>query len=249
MIRADKLLAIGLLVFGAVVLRAEITLVDTNSDIWESNQSTTEVAPPAGMQDDDVLVLGFCKDDNPSVTCTSDGLTLIDSGSWSGGTQCNGSLWYRVITDAGSEPSTYTCTHDEEQGTYITALLRGVDTGTPLDVANSEYRGNNDITPAHPGVTTVTDCAWIFMVECTGDTGSSPVDHPSGSTERLDLDNTSGNGAENAMADFVQVDFGATGDQEWTGLDTGAETVLHLQAFRPATADCTGPAGRTRRMF
>lgn len=227
---------------------AEITLVGTELTNFESGNVTThEVTPPAGMADNDVLVVFVSKDDNPSTDCTPDGLILIDSDSWSGGGQMNASLWYKVISDAGSEPSTYTCNHDSEQGNTIATILRGVDNTTPLDVANSIYAGNNDSTPEHPTVTTVTDCAWVYLALGMGTVINSPVTHPGGSTERIDYDSIANSSGEIAQADFVQTSLGATGAQEWTSLDVGVESVLILQAFRPVTADCS--AGPTRRLM
>ncbi len=249
MIRRFVLLALLLVAAPAF---GGITVVRVEAILDESNQTTTEVEPDSTdslLADDDVIVLAFCKDDNPSVNCTADGFVIIDEGSWSGGGQLNASLWSKVVTNAAGEPDTYTCTHDSEMTAYVTLILRGVEPTDQFSGASTEYMGNNDSTPEHPEVTTADDCAFVVASFCQGQIIQSPVTHPSGTDERADIDATNNSAVELALATFVQTSLGGTGVQEWTTSNVDMESGLHMQAFRPAVEDCSAPAGRDRRQF
>ena len=72
----------------------------------------------------------------------------------------------KVITDAATEPSTYTFRRSGNSATdniaAIVVRVRGADTTTPEDATPTASQGSNDFTPAGVNIDTATDGALIL---------------------------------------------------------------------------------------
>ncbi|MDQ3222387.1 MAG: hypothetical protein M3Q75_02790, partial [Gemmatimonadota bacterium] len=192
---------------------------------------------PTGLADGDVLVMAVGQNGGSTPTAPS-GWTLF----WSGVTQANpkGYAYYKVITGAAGEPSTYDWTLSAAI-THSAGLIRlvGVDTTTPLDVESSP--GTNTVAPyTVPGITTVTAGAYLLgAITLNSSNVANTTDSPAGWVELWEL-----GGKRSSADEIVQAAAGATGDLTWT--TTGSTTTpwtAVLAAFRPAIAGGGGGTG------
>lgn len=128
----------------------------------------------------DVLlaVVGAAEADQTAFACS--GWTVVPS-SYSeaaGGADRASALLYKVITNAGGEPSSYTFTRTGDATTIAQGVLilqtRGISTVTPLDASVVVADIQNDMTPDAPDITTATSGALIITTQvCVNEGGSS----------------------------------------------------------------------------
>jgi hypothetical protein len=103
------------------------------------------------------------------------GMTAMASSGWTdpvaymeqaGGNDRALGMLYKVITNAGSEPSTYTFTRTGDSVSSTQAVFivqcRGVDTTTPIDATTVLASLVDTFTPNPPDITTVTDGALVI---------------------------------------------------------------------------------------
>lgn len=141
---------------------AEITYVDGTSDSVASQTSVT-TDKPSGLQDDDVLVAFVVRNDDDATEITCPGFTEELFETWTDEYENQAALLYKVVTDAASEPSTYTFSTDgiaRNMGVHLLAF-RNVDTSDPIDATGATERVDTNIfnfggiTPSHRGSMTV----------------------------------------------------------------------------------------------
>jgi hypothetical protein len=71
--------------------------------------------------------------------------------------------WYRVVSNAGTEAATYNFTADANEGfSYWMGSLVNVNTVTPIDVAGTWSKLQDQFEPTAPSVTTVTNGALVL---------------------------------------------------------------------------------------
>jgi len=216
-------------------------VIETTSTNFESNSTSIEVDRPAFVEAEDVLLAFIGKDDDPAITPPS-GWTEITSVGTTTGNDMRLAVYYKVIPTTSGEPFSYTWSGDREAWRVLIIRLSGVDNDTPLDVAASHDTYANDASPLSTEVTTVTDNALVFAVIYT-DTFSLTMAGPGGTTlvDTFDDANTL------EIRRFTQATAGDTGDKEWTGVQSAAESHVVQAAIRPVVEG--GGGGRTRRRF
>lgn len=196
------------------------------------------VTKPSTVANDDYLVVVMgVGDDDPDIAPPT-GWTTGDRAEGTSGTDVQMGIFYKLVTDAASEPANYTFTagNGDAIGWWI-GSLRGVDLTTPEDETmsgNAVYR-LNDTSPLADSITTATDGAFI-LAGWTSQVDFGPnTTNAEWSSRADDLNLGATNGLFN-LASTIKVSAGATVGVDLVGVDSGAETVAGQWAFRPAGA-------------
>jgi hypothetical protein len=189
--------------------------------------TTVTIDRPAGVADGDVLIGQITADNNPDVTSAPAGWSTVLAPR-SASTMARLFVYYHVVTDASTEPATYTWQLSSAQKWNAgLADFQGVDPTTPFDTAASGATAFGTSTIAVPGVTTVTPGA--LVVGGIGvDSGSATVTQPTGWTEALE--STGAQVTETAYQ--ARPTAGATGTATWT-LSKALTSTGWLRALRP----------------
>ena len=215
-----------------------ITIEGVRSAV-EDPSLDVEIDVPNGVQDNDVLFVYLFHDNNDADDefNTHDGWVqihnLTDDPSGRGGTTWCG---YHIVTDSGSEPSSYNFVHTDatsEDTGGIIVNLRGVDTSDVLanDTGYTYSFQANTGNFLSPDITTDEDNA---MVLCMGSMSHAQTSctAPSGTTL---LNFTDHDYCNLMIAYYTQENSGATGDKQWT--TDGVQEARGLQiAFKPLTS-------------
>jgi hypothetical protein len=216
-------------------------VIESKSTGTTSNGTSVTVTKPSGLADNDVLLAFVSKDDDVDMTPPGSWIEITNAGTLAGN-DMRLAVYYKVIPDAASEGFSYIWSGDRELWRVLILRLSGVDNDTPLDVAASHENYENDTSPLSTEVTTATDGALVFAVAYT-DTFSNGITGPSGTT----LVNSYDDANTLEIRHFTQATAGDTGDKEWTGVTSSAESHVVLVAIRPFVE--SGGGGRTRRVF
>ena len=207
------------------------------------------VDKPTGLVDGDVLVAFISAGDDPGGAFTCSGWT--NPSGYSGaadyqttpGNDGSSAVLIKVITDAASEPSTYTFVNTNSSSINIAgfiAAFSGVDNSSPIDDIESN-KGTNDWTPLVDALTTVVDGE--MMITChaglIGGASSKTAGAPSGMTliESIGQSRDTGLFIASEMAYAVQTTAGTFSPGSWTGTpdDTSSEWHTYTIALTPAT--------------
>ena len=201
---------------------------------------TFSVSKPATVSNTDYLVVIIGKDDDPTVSAPA-GWTTGHAYGDSGGNDRFTGIYYKKITDAAGEPSTYTFTGDAgEEYNYWIGSLSGIDQTTPEDVA---FNGRwveilNDTTPDAALVTTVTNGAFVLAgIYVNADVATTQPGAPWDSRAD-DIGTTNG---LNVMSQ-TKATAGDTTPATISAVTSGADSHTGQFAFRPAAAN-TAPTG------
>lgn len=136
----------------------------------------------------------------------------------------------RFISKYAGEGATFNITWNASIGSVWRSLIvsshRGQDTTTAQDAtATKQAGGSSDATAIAPGLTTVTNAAWLVYGEADID-GNTAASYTSPLTERSDFANL-------AVASGEQTTAGASGNKQAT-LSASAWWAAGLIALRPA---------------
>src|SRR5512139_3832481 len=215
----------------AIAIRSETTGGTTTSGL----DGTFAVTKPATVANGDVLVVVVGQQDEGDITPPGDWTTGNEGGSATGNDRFGG-IYYKKITNAAGEPSSYTFTSSgtgEQVGWWIGALS-GVNPTTPQDVA---FNGTgawaalaNDTSPNCPAVTTVT--AGAFALACWAINTDSSITMPGGSWADRAV-NVGGNGVLSVASQTFPTAGTSTGTPEVTNVDAGMESEVGMFVFRP----------------
>lgn len=198
---------------------------------------TFSISKPSSVSDNDYLVavVGM-SNDTPALAPPID-WTTGDIVAGSSGTDLQLGIFYKKITSAAGEPTSYTFTAGfVDSICYWIGALTGVDLTTPEDETmsgNAAYRVN-DTSPTASSITTATNGAfvlagWFTCVDVIGTT------LPGGSWDtRVDDLNQNSNQLNVVSQTFSS--NGATGNVDLTDVSSSAETGAGQWAFRPATS-------------
>lgn len=179
------------------------------------------------------------------------GWTQLDFEQQAGGNDRASAVLRKVITDAGSEGSTYTFTRTGDTVTrnqkVVIYQLRGVDTTTPEDATTTKADVTNDFTPDNVDITTVTAGAWVLAFHyasfgdteaITGITPGAPTDYTlSSNAAPFDANGTTTpRGGMVAVAHREIASPGAQSIGSWTHSpdDSTREGTTWAVAVRPA---------------
>jgi hypothetical protein len=139
-----------------------------------------EVTLPGTPASGDIVLVGGCTDTDASLTAPDDGSVAYTAIGSSSANDPSYGLWYKVLS--GSDSSVFITGLDAgETSTFVVAVFRGIDTGSPFD-ATSTVASNSAGDPDPPSITTVTNDAavlsWGFLdddgiTSCTQSGGSN----------------------------------------------------------------------------
>lgn len=214
---------------------ATITVVDVATS--NGTGPSINVAIPAGMQQNDVLVYIRTADNNAFPAIPS-GFTTIGS---SGGALENSIVWDFAYEVQGATPrSSLTVTYADTyfQSLFVLIALRGVDTTTPLDATMTKATGATGM-PDSPSITSVTNGAFHMAVGFLDDQrAAAGVTAPSGYTLRAAVqDNVNAPGTNDGSNIMVATKTLAVAGADDPAIFGGTETdtwVAVTAAFRPA---------------
>jgi len=208
-----------------------ITIIGVTSNSVNTNTQLT-INKPSGIENGDVLFAFIVKNDDPIITGPA-GWTQNTQQDTTAGDDLASGIWYKVVTDAASEPASYTWTGDNEEWSGGIIALRGVNTTYVIDTATVQNAGQDSANPVCPSITTTTNCAMVFT--CVGMTGTvSSSTAPAGSTKQFSIYvGTGANGANSLCSNYVQIIPGPTGTKQWTTNGDGTnEWHTYQIAFR-----------------
>ncbi|USN88639.1 MAG: DUF2341 domain-containing protein [Candidatus Nomurabacteria bacterium] len=217
----------------AATPQTNVAIYDETTGTGTVSGGVMTVARP-NVIDGSVLVLIAGKDDDPTIMAAG-GWTQIDVLGNTTGDQIDTGAWYRVVADAGTEAATYDFPADNGEGySYWMGTLINVDTSTPIDVASTWSKLQNQYDPAAPSITTVTDGALVLGAWYTyRDTEMiTPVYGWSDRGKNIVGPETN-NLSVSSKSMLTQ---GATGAATTSGIISSRETHVAQFAFRPASA-------------
>ena len=223
-----------------------ITFVSTDSTYTNAAGADVVVTAPASIQDDDLLVyLATAAASTMSETwATPSGFTELDSHNETAGRNHSPAIgWKKASSESGDYTFTLTSSSGDNRVAGI-IVLRGVDTGTPIDVTyvqgTHHSTGEDDITPPNAAITTVTDGAWVIVASALSHSGFTGV-APTSYDLRLDESNVNAN-AYLATREITSFGVESPGDWAHTDGESGAEYCTFTIAIRPAAAAAGKPA-------
>jgi hypothetical protein len=200
-----------------------------NVTSWErSNVLNNNVPCPTGLANGDiVLVVATHDQEDPTPPA---GFTQIVSHNYSGANR-RITAFVKRITDAASEPATYTFSiTTAARSSWIAIGFSGVDT-TVEDVAEVGQIGSGTTAWTSPSLTTVTpDAVLLSIIGANATASGQDLTPPADITEILEA---SGTGRELAVGEKVITTPGATGAKTWTSPINGAYGGVSM-ALRPA---------------
>lgn len=201
---------------------------------WDSSSGTGTstswiMSNPGSLQNLDVMIAAFVKGDDLAGSSVSEpsGWRVLTEASSTGEDDQQIGIYYKIVTDAGSEPSTYTWTLGaaETRAGGIVAF-RNVDTISIMDCSPyANYILNHTNTdPICRSITTRTDSAMVFVFATASRTDTGTVTTPTGTTNLWAR--KAGNATTAWNACFAAYDLkekaGATGNYAWTTTDVSA---------------------------
>lgn len=163
-------------------------VVGAISGSQNSDASSHAISIPAG-EEDDLLVVVFSVDGNPTVTVGS-GTGWTQLGQQSNSTTVTGAIYYKMAD--GTDALTLS-TSANEQSTHITYRIRGA-TGISGEAANAI--GSNSNPPSH----TASDASFLWIATRSGDDTDVASSPPSGYSGMITRAASGGNGASTNTA-------------------------------------------------
>lgn len=240
-----KLIAtLALLLVGAQA-EAAITLVACSSDDANGVTNLT-AAEPTGTVQNDVVVAYAARGSN-----TDDG-DWVDPADFTQGDlqdettgNADGQLYwgYKVRGATAGNALTWTFGGTATGMSLIVCSFRGVDTTTPIDVtyvdATHYVASNNAHTTAAKPITTVTNNAWVLILQNLTQELDGACVAPAGYTIQLQTSNCAANNSRHAL--FATKEKAVAGVETpgvWGQVDTdgNADTRQYTIALRPAVA-------------
>ena len=211
-----------------IAIRSETTGSGTTSAV----DGTFTVNKPATVSNGDFIVVIVGKTDDPDVAPPAGFTTGGELGTTTGN-DVFGGIYYKFITDASSEPASYTfdSAGTSESFMYWTGSLSGIDETNPEDVSFSTGSGYwvnlSNTSPNAPSVTTVTAgafalAAWVVNLDTV-------TTQPGGSwASRAD-----DVGSMNVVSQTFPTPATATGTPQITDVSGSQRTQTGTFVFRP----------------
>ena len=216
----------------AVTLRSETT----GSGTTNGATGAITINRPGTIANGDVLVIILGKDDSPAITAPAGWTTGDTLGSASGNLVHTG-IWYKRITNAATEPASYTFTGDvSEAVSYWSGALVNVDPVTPQDVSfsNRWVNSTNDVTPNALSVTTVTAGSYVLAASYIDTDNSVTAPGAPWATRAVNVF-VAGDNNNLVVSSRSMSSPGATGDTTVSGVAGGSESNNGQFAFRRLT--------------
>jgi hypothetical protein len=193
---------------------AQITFRAASSGANNGSATSLVIPAPSGVQAGDVMIACIAARGNPNLTAPA-GWTLVRL-DMNGFTLRQGIYW-KVAT--ASEPASYTWVLSNAQAASGGIIAySGVNTSNPIDVSSAAISSVTGTAATAPSITTTVNGAMV--IGFFGAARNSPINPPSGMTERFDAVSNGGTYPQATEgADLLQATAGATGDKTatWTG--------------------------------
>lgn len=239
--------------------------VGSTTDFWKMETSTTaggagtnpwaavdRTTPAITLANGDVLwaQVSWNASEAPNMASPA-GWTVVTGWPFVQASLVGAVIAYRVVTDTGTEPTTYTwqpkatdgTTNQAARGNVGIRVYRGVDTGTPLDatpVRTSGVSGAGGSAISMAQITTVTAGAYVLTgLGVEASSATTTITSPAGLTKIWDLV-----GRRQSMAEEgVQAVAGGSGALSWSISPATLNYTGYQAALRPAAG--AGDAGTT----
>lgn len=215
----------------AITINSEAT--GTDSDLG----STASVTKPATVSNDDYLVCIFgiassvvSAAPNPPADWTTGAEQLFTTGN-----DVSIGIYYKKVTDAASEPASYTFTNGTgTSAAWWIGALSGIDLTTPEDETMSGNWANrtDDTSPLAATITTVTADAFVLAAYATNFDSATTLNAEWSS--RADDVNPGSLICVNVMS-TIKVAAGATTGVDISAVAANQESIAGQFAFRPAS--------------
>jgi hypothetical protein len=156
----------------SIALRSSATFA-TTAPTASSSSITVDVPKPTGVTNGDLLVISLSRQTDTAsgtqVTWSCPGFTTMSNATPAGVNAQGGAVMYKVVTDAASEPATYTVTLGLSTAVSLNiaggvTCWSGVHNVNPIDVAASVNSGTST-NPQSSSTTTVTDGATLVVFQ------------------------------------------------------------------------------------
>jgi len=203
-----------------IAIRGVTTPLVTHIGTPKTNTNTgtsLTIDIPVGVQNGDVLIAATSVHDDllgAEVTSTDSKFTLIKEDGTTSGDDRQLTMWYRVISNIGSEGSNYTwTTSTSEIWSGVIFTLRGVDTSDVLDWNPISDTTDGAPNPNCESMTTLNNYSYFFA--CAALT----LDEVTSFTPPIPMDTIVTLGAVDAnimIAGMNKKYAGATRDRQWT---------------------------------
>lgn len=213
-----------------VALRSETSGTGTSN-----GSGVFTVNKPASVANGDYIVIITGKDDDDAVTGPA-GFTGYTLGATTGNLRHTG-IWYKRVTDASSEPSTYSFTGDAtEVFSYWSGSLMGVSPSNPEDVSFTGrwQQVQNNTAPSAPSQTTLTTNSYVLAAWYVDNDNAVTMPGFPWSTRAANI--VSGENNNLSVSSRVMATPGVTGGVAVTGVGATADTSMAQFAFRRDTA-------------
>ena len=209
---------------------------------------TTGVAVTHGftLANGDVLYAFYAESDDVATAVSSSGWTQLTGAFQALGTGNDraASILRKVITDAGSEPASYTFLSDNiglDGLVVIVVQTRGANTSTPEDAAVAFSAGSDDFTPNNVDIVTATDNALVLIYHVASCADNVAATKTAGAPSGYTLATSTYEELSTSAEAFIEVAYkentGAAGTQAidvWTGTDDAtSEWFTYAVAVKP----------------
>lgn len=213
--------------------------------VWESadtktatgNSASLTVDKPSNLADNDVVVLGVEQRDRGSDPALAPPSGFTEEYEIRYANNVDVAMAYKVITDAASEPASYTYTSGEEENwTAAAGRVSGADTTDPTDVSGTDTGDSSD--PVAPSITTTIADTLLLAQAGTDSQSAAPWSPPSGYTEEWDLSQGTTFSTAGSGATKTQASAGASGTATFTTSSDRDWATGHV-AFAPGVSAVT----------
>jgi hypothetical protein len=168
-----------------------VSHVSTSTDTRTGSETDITITKPASLQDGDVLLATLYTgggSDNRELTSAPSGFVKVSShrsGAWGH----HAHVYYKVVTTASGEPSTYTFTHGATSGCLGGGLTawRGVNNDNPINTFNVDAGWNFSEPYTTPPVTVTAPSKVLHYRTTTDETQPVPFTFTASATELYDL--------------------------------------------------------------
>lgn len=236
-----------------------VVVINSATNNVRANCQTVGISVTHGftLQNGDILYAFVGQGDDPPTvspvwTGSAGTWTEIYNNQASTGSDRAFGILRHTVTDAGSEPSSYTFTRNNNATDNLVAAVvqvRGADTTTPDDTTPVGVISTNDFTPNAPDIDTVTTDALILTAHLAAGTAAQYTGGDARTAgapaEAVLVDSDVYSNGVNISSIFLEVakweNTGSPGTKtigSWTGTadDSTSEYVVVTLAIRPTTA-------------
>lgn len=227
-----------------------VVLETYQAAVDQSGATSFSITKPTGVANGDVILFWASQDDEGQTLTGPSGFTELANTSSPASRDMSVWLGYKVVTNAGSEPASYTITSSiSQEWSGFCARISGVDTTTPIDVATPTPVASTATSVDSPEVTTVTDGALVVRLLAATDNNVAAPDQtitapssPSGASSYVGATISSPGDQLVAAQWFNLATAGASGTDAWTTTISGALAFVATVAFRPGSSSSNATA-------